>query len=205
MTGLIVNIHASASVDETASLGAGSTVWNNCQIRNSVVIGEQCVLSKDVYIDSGVRIGNRVKIQNGVSVYAGVVLEDGVFCGPHCVFTNDFFPRAINTDGKLKSAEDWQVSTTRVCYGASIGANAVIVCGVTLGRWSMVGAGSVVTHSVPDYGLVFGNPARLRGFVCACGRRLRDDGCSQGDSIKIRCYACGLDSVVDRAAWESEL
>ena len=140
----------------------------------SAVIGENCILSKGVYVDAGVRIGNNVKIQNGISVYHGVTLEDGVFCGPHCVFTNDRQPRAINPDGTLKSADDWVVSETLVKTGASIGAHATIVCGTTIGRWAMIGAGSVVTRDVPDYGLVYGNPARLHGFVCACGEKLEE-------------------------------
>ncbi|MBN1887084.1 MAG: N-acetyltransferase [Thermoflexales bacterium] len=123
-------------------------------------------------MDAGVHIGHNVKIQNGISVYHGVTLEDGVFCGPHCVFTNDRQPRAINPDGSLKSIDDWAISQTLVRSGASIGAHATIVCGVTIGRWAMVGAGAVVTRDVPDYGLVYGNPARLHGFVCPCGEKL---------------------------------
>jgi UDP-2-acetamido-3-amino-2,3-dideoxy-glucuronate N-acetyltransferase len=165
--------HPSADVSPQAEVGEGTKIWQQCQIREGSVIGRHCILGKGVYVDSGVRIGNNVKIQNGVSLYRGVTLEDGVFCGPHCVFTNDLRPRAINPDGTLKTVEDWQVSETLVRYGAAIGAHATIVCGITIGRWAMVGAGSVVTHDVPDYGLVYGNPARLRGFVCPCGEKLQ--------------------------------
>ena len=167
-----VRIHPSADVSPRASIGAGSSVWNWVQIREGARIGEQCIISKGVYIDAGVVIGNRVKIQNHVSVFHGVRIEDGVFVGPHVCFTNDMQPRAISVDGSLKSADDWKVSETRVGYGASIGANSTIRCGIELGRWSMVGAGSVVTRNVPDFGLVLGNPARLVGYVCSCGVRL---------------------------------
>jgi acetyltransferase-like isoleucine patch superfamily enzyme len=161
--------HATAAVSQGATIGEGTRIWQQCQIREGAVIGRNCILSKDVYVDAGVRIGDNVKIQNGVSVYHGVTLEDGVFCGPHCVFTNDSRPRAINADGTLKNAADWTVTPTLVRKGASIGANATIVCGVTIGAWAMIGAGAVVTHDVPDHGLVVGVPARLVGFVCPCG------------------------------------
>lgn len=164
--------HPTADVSPRASIGAGTKIWQQCQVREDVVIGQNCILSKDVYVDAGVHVGNNVKIQNGISVYHGVTLEDGVFCGPHCVFTNDKQPRAINPDASLKSASDWLVSETLVKMGASIGAHATIVCGVTIGRWAMIGAGAVVTHDVPDFGLVYGNPARLHGFVCPCGEKL---------------------------------
>ncbi len=165
-------IHPTADVSSEAVIGQGAKIWQHCQVREGAIIGENCILSKDVYVDSNVHIGNNVKIQNGVSVYHGVTLEDGVFCGPHCTFTNDLQPRAINADGTLKSADDWVVDETRVKKGASIGAHATVVCGVTIGEWAMIGAGAVVTHDVPDYGLVYGNPARLRGFVCPCGEKL---------------------------------
>lgn len=165
-------VHPTADVSPQASIGPGTKIWQHCQVRERAVLGANCILSKGVYIDAGVVIGNNVKIQNGISVYHGVTLEDGVFCGPHCVFTNDRWPRAINPDGTLKGGDDWTVSETLVRYGASIGAHATIVCGITIGRWAMIGSGAVVTKSVPDYGLVYGNPARLHGFVCPCGHKL---------------------------------
>jgi acetyltransferase-like isoleucine patch superfamily enzyme len=136
-------------------------IWVNVQIREQASIGEDCVISKDAYIDHGVQIGNRVKIQNGVSVFAGVTLADDVFVGPHAMFTNDKVPRAFN--------KNWQIVETFVETGASIGANAVIVCGVTLGEYCMVAAGSVVTKDVPAFTLVMGNPARQYA-------RIRRDG-----------------------------
>lgn len=186
-------VHATADVSPQATIGEGTKIWQHCQVREGAVIGQQCILSKGVYIDAQVHIGNNVKIQNGISVYHGVTLEDGVFCGPHCVFTNDRQPRAINPDGTLKGGDDWAISETRVKQGASIGAHATIVCGVIIGRWAMIGAGAVVTHDVPDYGLVYGNPARLHGFVCPCGEKLKADDRTEADdlsSVPLLCPKC---------------
>ncbi len=174
----MIRIHPTAEVSPDAIIGDGTGIWHQCQVREGAHIGEQCILGKNVYVDFGVHIGNRVKIQNNCSVYHGVTIEDGVFLGPHVVLTNDRYPRAINPDGTLKGADDWVVSPTRICYGAAIGARTVILPGITVGRFAMVGAGAVVTRDVPAHGLVVGNPARLIGYVCACGRRLRvsDEG-----------------------------
>lgn len=192
-------IHPTADVSPEAQIGDGTSIWHQAQVREGVQIGKHCIVSKGVYVDSGVTIGDHVKIQNYVSVYHGVTLEDGVFCGPHCVFTNDKRPRAINADGSLKATDDWEVARTRVKRGASIGANAVIVCGITVGAWAMVGAGSVVTRDVPDYGLVWGNPARLHGFVCPCGKRIPEDGAtSEEETPTLQCPACGTTIKVKR-------
>jgi len=196
--------HASADVSDKAQIGPGTKIWQQCQIREEAILGADCVLGKGVYIDTRVHIGNRVKIQNGVSVYEGVTLEDGVFCGPHCVFTNDLHPRGVNPDGTLKSADDWEITPTLVRSGASIGANSAIVCGTTVGRWAMVGTGAVVTRDVPDYGLVYGNPAQLRGFVCPCGHKLmytQETEAKQGD-ITMTCSACGEQVAIDRATFD---
>ncbi|MEM4761358.1 MAG: acyltransferase, partial [Thermofilum sp.] len=158
-------IHPTAVVEEGAVIGEGTRIWHFAHVRRGARIGSRCNIGKDVYIDENVVIGNGVKIQNGVSVYRGVTLENNVFVGPYAVFTNDKYPRAFSTD--------WVVVPTLVKEGASIGANATIVCGVTIGRYAMVAAGSVVTKDVPDHGLVMGNPARLVGFVCYCGRPLK--------------------------------
>ncbi|MBC7237055.1 MAG: N-acetyltransferase [Chloroflexi bacterium] len=199
-------VHPTANVSPDATIGAKTQIWQHCQIREGAVLGEHCILGKGVYIDARVQIGNRVKIQNYVSVYEGVTLEDGVFCGPHCVFTNDRQPRAINVDGSLKRAQDWTITPTRVCMGASIGANATIVCGVTIGRWAMVGAGAVVTQDVPAYGLVYGNPARLHGFVCPCGAKLipqeREKGATAGEQPMI-CPRCGAVIMISAASLPS--
>jgi acetyltransferase-like isoleucine patch superfamily enzyme len=163
-------IHDTADVSPDAELGAGSMVWNNGQVREGARLGEGVILSKGVYVDFDVTIGANSKIQNNVSVYHGVTIENGVFVGPHVCFTNDLRPRAINEDGSRKSADDWSLAETLVRQGASIGAGAVIVAGITIGRFAMIGAGSVVTRDVPDFALVYGNPARLHGYVDADGR-----------------------------------
>ena len=196
--------HPTADVSSDASIGEITKIWQRCQVREGAVVGRNCILSKGVYIDSGVHIGNSVKLQNGISVYHGVTLEDGVFCGPHCVFTNDRWPRAINPDGTLKRVDDWTVTATLVRTGASIGAHATIVCGVTIGRWAMVGSGAVVTHDVPDYGLVYGNPARLHGFVCPCGEKLREATAAvtaESGHVQMRCDKCQLQIQVPRAEY----
>lgn len=170
-------IHSSSAVSDKAEIGDGTQIWMFCQVREGVKVGRGCVLGKGVYLDAEVTVGDNVKMQNNVSVYAGVTIEDGVFCGPHVCFTNDRVPRAVNPDMSLKSADDWVITKTLVRAGAALGANSTIVCGTTVGRWSMVAAGSVVTKDVPDHALVMGNPARVAGWVCACGRRVTlDDG-----------------------------
>lgn len=184
-------VHDSADVSEDAQVGTGTKVWNNAQVRASSVIGEECVIGKNAYIDAGVRIGNHVKVQNNVSIYNGTVIKNGVFIGPHACFTNDKVPRAVNSSGAPKGADDWSISKTLVKEGASIGANATLVCGITIGSWAMVGAGAVVTRDVPDYALVYGNPARIQGFVCKCGRKIADSSqsgtisCPCGESVRV--------------------
>ena len=181
-------VHETAQVHSRARVGSDVRIWNWVQVREDAEIGDGSILSKGVYVDAGVRIGRNVKIQNNVSVYHGVTIEDGVFVGPHVCFTNDLRPRAINPDGSLKSADDWVVSQTLLRFGCSVGANATIVAGVTVGRFAMVGAGAVVTHDVPDHGLVVGCPARLVGYVCACGQKVSDEAPAAGP---LPCPACG--------------
>lgn len=163
-----VYVHPTANVSDKARIGAGTKVWINVQIRENADVGEGCILSKDVYVDHGVRIGHRCKIQNGVSVYNGVEIGDEVFVGPYATFTNDRVPRAFNAE--------WKVTPTRIATGASIGANSTIVCGVSIGEYAMVAAGSVVTKDVPPYALVMGNPARLVGKVDRAGNRVPEGG-----------------------------
>ena len=172
MTDIPFYVHPTAEVSPEAHVGAGTRIWRQAHVREHASIGQSCNIGKGVYIDAHVRIGSNVKIQNHVSVFEGVTLEDGVFVGPHVCFTNDLAPRAITPDGKLKSADDWRITPTLVKYGASIGAGSVIVCGVTIGEFALVGAGSVVTRDVPPHALVFGNPARQHGYVCRCAYRL---------------------------------
>ena len=156
-----VNIHETATVDPGATIGTGTSVWHQAHVRSTAVLGDQCVIGKNVYIDTEVRIGHRCKIQNNVSVYHGVVLMDDVFVGPSATFTNDLVPRAFNTS--------WTITETLVRSGASVGANATIVCGNTLGEFCMVAAGATVTNDVADHQLVGGTPARHLGWVCRCG------------------------------------
>lgn len=160
--------HPTAEVSEQAIIGDGTKIWNLAQVREKSVIGKNCIISKNVYIDTMAVIGNNVKIQNNVNVYHGVTVEDDVFLGPSMTFTNDMYPRAFN--------DEWQISETRVMKGASIGANATIVCGVTIGEYATIGSGSVVTKNVPAYALVVGNPAKQIGWVCKCGFKLDKDG-----------------------------
>jgi len=169
---MAIIIHPTADISENAIIGENTKIWHHAQVRQGAKIGSNCIIGKGVYIDANVSIGNNVKIQNYVSVYHGVSLEDGVFIGPHVCFTNDLHPRAINPDNSLKAADDWVLSKTLIKKGASVGANSTIRCGITIGEWAMVGLGSVVTQDVPAHGLVFGNPAKLHGFVCACGEQV---------------------------------
>lgn len=167
-----VYIHPSANVSDKALIGEGAKVWINVQIRENACIGAGCILSKDVYVDHAVRIGDLCKIQNSVSIYNGVCIGDDVFVGPNVSFTNDRVPRAFNTD--------WRITETRVETGASLGANSTIVCGITIGEYAMVAAGSVVTKDVPPYTLVIGNPARPVGKVDKMGNRIAEgDGNEQ--------------------------
>lgn len=161
-------VHRSSFIDDNVTIGNNTKIWYFCHIQSHAVIGENCSLGQNVNISNYVKIGNGVKIQNNVSVYEGVELEDYVFCGPSCVFTNDRVPRAKYP--KVKS----DYKKTLVKTGASIGANATIICGHTIGKWAMIGAGAVVTSDVPDHALMLGVPARLSGWVCECGSILND-------------------------------
>ena len=198
---MAIRVHPTAEVAEDATIGDGTSIWHHCQIRPRARIGQNCILGKGVYVDADVTIGDNVKIQNYSSVYHGVTLEDGVFVGPHVCFTNDMRPRAINPDGTLKAATDWKVSTTLVKRGAALGANSTIRCGVTIGEWAMVGSGSVVTRDVPAYGLVYGNPARLHGFVCPCGARLTTKE-EKSDKVMMICLECGQQIEIKKSIWE---
>jgi acetyltransferase-like isoleucine patch superfamily enzyme len=171
-------IASSADVADSASIGDGSLVWDLAQVRERATIGAECTVGRGAYIGSGVVIGDRVKIQNLALVYEPAVVDDGVLIGPGVVLTNDLRPRAINPDGTRKSASDWNPVGVAVHVGASLGARSVCVAPVTIGSWSMVAAGAVVTEDVPAHALVAGVPARRIGWVGRTGQRLqeREDG-----------------------------
>jgi UDP-2-acetamido-3-amino-2,3-dideoxy-glucuronate N-acetyltransferase len=172
-------IHESSYVDDDVVIGAGTKVWHFCHISQGARIGRNCTLGQNVFVGRNVHIGNNCKIQNNVSVYEGVALEDDVFCGPSMVFTNVDTPRSAYPRGAQGFLN------TLVKRGCTIGANATIVCGITLGEHAFIGAGSVVTKDVPSYALVYGTPARIQGWMCECGTRLVFE---QGRSV---CSACG--------------
>ena len=162
-------VHESSYIDEGVIIGSGTKIWHFCHVQSGTFIGENCSLGQNVNVSNNVRIGNGVKIQNNVSVYEGVELEDYVFCGPSCVFTNDLTPRAQYPKGRIGYKK------TKVRRGATIGANATIVCGIELGRNCMIAAGSVVTKDIPAHALMAGVPARQIGWVCECGERLHEN------------------------------
>ena len=171
-------VHESSYIDESVSIGKGTKIWHFCHIQKGARLGQGCTLGQNVNISNNVIIGDGVKIQNNVSIYEGVELEDYVFCGPSMVFTNDLTPRSKYPKGSASYKK------TLVKYGATIGANATILSGITIGRWAMIASGAVVTKDVPDYALVAGVPAKQKGWVCECGFPLKG---------ALKCAACGRD------------
>ena len=176
-------VHESSYIDEPCEIGKGTKIWHFTHIMKNSKIGENCNIGQNVVISPNVVIGNNVKIQNNVSVYTGVICEDDVFLGPSCVFTNVINPRSF-----IERKHEYK--QTIIKKGASIGANATIVCGNTIGRYALVGAGAVVTKDVPDYALVVGNPARIIGYVCKCGNRL------ENKDEKYVCTSCGKEYIL---------
>lgn len=171
-------VHESSYIDEPCQIGKGTKIWHFSHIMKDTIIGQNCNIGQNVVISPNVIIGNNVKIQNNVSVYTGVVCEDDVFLGPSCVFTNVINPRSF-----IERKAEYKKTTIK--SGATIGANATIICGHQIGRYAFVGAGSVVTKDVPEYALVVGNPARVVGYVCKCGNKLKKSG------DKYICDSCG--------------
>jgi len=172
--------HESAFVDDGCTIGAGTKIWHFCHILKNTRIGENCIFGQNCMVGPNVTIGNRVKVQNNVSIYDGVELEDEVFCAPSMVFTN-----VINPRGFIERKTEFK--KTLIKRGATLGANSTVICGVTVGRYALVGAGAVVAADVPDYALMLGVPARRRGWVCKCGTTLK--GARDGQDST--CAACG--------------
>lgn len=176
-------VHPSSCIDENVKIGSGTKIWHFCHILKNTEIGENCIFGQNCMVGPNVKIGNKVKVQNNISIYEGVEIEDEVFCGPSMVFTNVINPRAfIERKAEFKK--------TLVKKGATIGANATIVCGVTIGRYALIGAGAVVVTDVPDYALFLGVPARLKGWVCKCGNTLKFE------NFKGICKYCANEYVI---------
>lgn len=174
-----IDVQLTADVDERAELGAGTRVWHLAQIRENARIGRGCTIGRGAYVGPGVVLGDHVKLQNYALVYEPARLEDAVFIGPSAVLTNDVYPRSVGVTGQLKRPADWHAEGVVVREGASVGARAVVIAGVEIGRWALIAAGAVVTRDVPDFGLVAGVPARRIGWVGRAGVRLLHDGGSR--------------------------
>ena len=178
----------SAVVSPAATIGPATRVWHFAQVREGARVGAECNIGKGAYVGAGVVVGDRCKIENNASLFEGLTVEDGVFIGPHVVFTNDKRPRATNPDGSLQTAADWTMEHTTVRRGASLGAGAIVIPGLDIGRYAMIGAGAVVTRDVPAHALVVGNPAKQIGWICVCGRERFDRG--PRDAEELRCRRC---------------
>ncbi len=178
-------VHPTAVVDDPVEIGDGTQIWHFSHVMAGAKIGERCIIGQNVFIAPGAFLGNNIKLQNNVSIYDGVILEDHVFCGPSMVFTNVFNPRSFISRKK-------EFRKTLVKKGATIGANATVICGYTIGQYAFIGAGSVVTKDVPDYALVYGNPGRVKGWVCECAEEI------DFRSGKAVCHACGKRYKKDR-------
>lgn len=182
-------IEKTSIISKDSEIGKNTKVWHLSQIREYAKIGEDCIIGKNCYIDHHVKIGNNSKIQNNSSIYYMTTIEDGVFIGPHVIITNDKNPRAIDAKGNLKTDKDWKAEKSIIKEGASIGAGSIILPGLKIGKFAMVGAGSIVTKDVPDYGLVYGNPAKLVSYVCKCGSKITKIE-EKGSKLLLYCSKC---------------
>jgi acetyltransferase-like isoleucine patch superfamily enzyme len=181
--------HPTSEISGDARIGDNTKIWHFAQVREGAVIGKDCIVGKGAYVGAGVKIGSGVKIQNFATIYQGVTIEDDVFIGPHVVFTNDKYPRAFS--------KQWEIIPTVVRRRASIGANSTIICGVTIGIYSMVGAGSVVTRNVPPHTLVVGNPAKAKSYICKCGNPIVSATQQINTATPMICSLCGESNVIN--------
>ena len=182
-----VYVDPTAIVEDEVSLGGGTKVWHFVHIMQDAKIGKNCIVADYVYVGRAVNIGDNVKLENRATIYEGVTIEDDVFVGPHVTFTNDLHPRSF--------IKDWKILPTHIKKGSSIGARTVIVCGTTTGKYAMVGAGSVVTENIPVHALAYGNPARIRGFVCRCGKKLETIK-EEKKHVLMSCPACNTKIMI---------
>jgi len=182
-------VHPSAIVADTARIGTGTRIWAFAQVREGALLGQECNVGSGAYVGAGVVVGDRCKIENYASLFEGSTIEAGVFVGPHVVFTNDRVPRAMNPDGTLQTASDWEITGSTVRKGASLGAGSIVLPGCEIGRHAMVGAGAVVTADVPAHALVVGTPARVVGWICVCGRSRTEAFTPDDDGVQ-RCSHC---------------
>jgi len=182
-------IHTTASVSDEAKIAKGVKIWHQSQIREGASVGENTIIGKGVYIDKNIKIGKNSKIQNYASIYYKTTIEEGVFIGPYVCMTNDKYPRAVNPKMKIKKETNWKPGNTIIKKGAAIGAGVIVLPDIVIGKFAMIGAGSVVTKNVPDYTLYFGNPAVFQGYVCACGKLVKEN-LKIRKSSKVTCEKC---------------
>lgn len=181
-------ISNTAEISKNVSIGNNSNIWSYSQIREGATIGNNCIIGRNVYIDHNVKIGSNVKIQNNALIYYKTIIEDDVFVGPATCLTNDKYPRSTNNKGKIKNTKDWKAGTIVVKKGASIGANTIILTNVTIGSYALIGAGTVVTHSVPSFSVVTGNPGQIIGYICKLNHKIKLSKLTTSNNIY--CQSC---------------